>query len=202
MKVEAVIFDFGGVLMRTEDRNPRTELATRLGMNYTEISALIFESPSALQATKGIITAEQHWAELQKSLDLPDLEFEQVRTEFWAGDVLDLNLVNLLRDLRSKYTTILLSNAWDDLRHMIDDVWQIGDAFDHLVISAEIGLAKPDLAIYQWVINELGVKPAKAVFVDDFLHNIEAAWVVGMHGIHFRSPDQALGELRSLIELP
>jgi HAD superfamily hydrolase (TIGR01509 family) len=71
-----------------------------------------------------------------------------------------------------------------------------------LVISAEIGLAKPDLAIYHWVINELGVKPAKAVFVDDFLHNIEAAWVVGMHGIHFRSPDQALGELRSLIELP
>ena len=202
MKVEAVIFDFGGVLMRTEDRNPRTELATRLGMNYSEISALIFESPSALQATKGIITAEQHWAELQKSLDLPDLEFEQVRTEFWAGDVLDLNLVNLLRDLRSEYTTILLSNAWDDLRHMIEDVWQIDDAFDHLVISAEIGLAKPDLAIYQWVIDELGVKPAKAVFVDDFLHNIEAAWAVGMHGIHFRSPDQALGELRSLIELP
>lgn len=201
MKVEAVIFDFGGVLMRTVDRKPRTELAARLGMNYADISALIFESPSALQATKGTITAEQHWAELQKTLDLPDKEFEQVRTEFWAGDILDEHLVNLLRELRPRYTTILLSNAWDDLRHMIEDVWQINDAFDHIVISAEIGLAKPDLAIYQWVFNELGVTPATAVFVDDFLQNIEAAWAVGMHGIHFRSPDQALGELRSLIEL-
>lgn len=202
MKVESVIFDFGGVLMRTVDRKPRTDLAGRLGMNYAEISALVFESPSALMATKGTITAEQHWAELQKSLNLPDLEFEQVRTEFWAGDALDQNLVNLLRDLRSKYTTILLSNAWDDLRHMIEDVWQIDDAFDHMVISAEIGLAKPDLAIYQWVFNELGISPAEAVFIDDFLHNIEAAQAVGMHGIHFRSPDQALDELRSLIELP
>jgi glucose-1-phosphatase len=201
MNVEAVIFDFGGVLMRTVDRKPRTDLAARLGMNYAEISALVFESPSALQATKGAITAEQHWAELQKSLNLPDLEFEQVRTEFWAGDILDLHLVNLLRGLRSKYTTILLSNAWDDLRHMIEDVWQIDDAFDHMVISAEVGLAKPDLAIYQWVFNELGVSPAKAIFIDDFLHNIEAARAAGMHGIHFRSPDQALGELRSLIEL-
>jgi len=201
MKVEAVIFDFGGVLMRTVDRKPRTELAARLGMNYADISALVFESPSALKATQGIITAEQHWAELQKTLDLPDKEFEKVRTEFWAGDILDQNLVNLLRELRPSYTTILLSNAWDDLRHMIEDVWQINDAFDRIVISAEIGLAKPDLAIYQWVFNELGVNPATSVFVDDFLHNVEAAREVGMHAIHFRSPEQALDELRSLIEL-
>jgi hypothetical protein len=61
MVVKAVVFDFGGVLMRTEDRKPRSQLAERLGMTYDELSALIFNSPSAILATKGEISAEEHW---------------------------------------------------------------------------------------------------------------------------------------------
>ena len=201
MAVEAVVFDFGGVLVRTEDRKPRADLAARLGMTYDELSALIFDSQSAIQATKGEITADAHWDAVQKSLGLSDAEIEQVRTEFWAGDVLDEDLVNLLRDLRPRYSTVLLSNAWDDLRQMIEDVWQIDDAFDRLVISAEIGLVKPDLEIYQWLISQLGIEPAKAVFVDDFLHNVEGARAAGLQAIHFQSADQAHGELQALLQI-
>ena len=200
MIVEAVIFDFGGVLVRTEDRKPRSDLAARLGMTYDELSALIFDSQSAIQAMKGEITAAAHWGEVQKTLGLTGAEIEQVQADFWAGDVLDEDLVNLLRDLRPKYETVLLSNAWDDLRKMIADVWQIDDAFDRLVISAEIGLVKPDLAIYQWLISQLGMNPSKAVFVDDFLHNIESAQAAGLQAIHFRAPDQAQDELQVLLE--
>ncbi|MBK5109691.1 MAG: HAD-IA family hydrolase, partial [Anaerolineales bacterium] len=136
----------------------------------------------------------------QKTLGLTGAEIEQVQADFWAGDVLDEDLVNLLRDLRPIYETVLLSNAWDDLRKMIVDDWQIDDAFDRLVISAEIGLVKPDLAIYQWLISQLGMAPSKAVFVDDFLHNIEGARAAGFQVIHFRSPDQAQDELQALLE--
>ena len=201
MAVEAVIFDFGGVLVRTEDRKPRADLAARLDMTYDELSALIFDSQSAIQATKGEITADAHWDAVQKLLGLSDAEIEQVRTEFWAGDVLDEDLVNLLRDLRPRYSTVLLSNAWDDLRQMIEDVWQIDDAFDRLVISAEIGLVKPNLEIYQWMISQLGMEPAKAVFVDDFLHNVEGARAAGLQAIHFQSADQAQGELQALLQI-
>ena len=201
MAIEAVIFDLGGVLLRTEDRKPRADLAARLGLTYDELSSLIFDSQSAMQAMKGEISADQHWDEIQKSLGLTSEEFESVRTEFWAGDVLDRDLVDLLYGFRRKYTTVLLSNAWDDLRFMIEDVWKIDGAFDQLVISAEIGLVKPDLTIYQWVLAELGLMPAQTVFVDDFLHNIEAAQAAGMHAIHFRNPDQVKEELRALLEI-
>lgn len=201
MAVEAVVFDFGGVLVRTEDRKPRSDLAARLGMTYDELSALIFESQSAIQAMKGEITTDVHWAAVQKSLGLSDAEIEQARTEFWAGDVLDENLVNLLRDLRPRYSTVLLSNAWDDLRQMIEEVLQIDDAFDRMVISAEIGLVKPDLEIFQWLISQLGIEPAKAVFVDDFLHNVEGARAAGLLAIHFKSADQVLGELQALLQI-
>ena len=200
MVVQAIIFDFGGVLVRTEDRKPRTVLAERLGMTYDELSALIFDSPSAIQAMRGEISALEHWDEVRKSLDLDAEGVEWVSTEFWAGDALDENLVNVLRSLRPRYTTVLLSNAWDDLRPMIEEEWKIDDAFDRLVISAEIGMVKPDLQIYQWVIAELGVDASQAVFVDDFVQNIEGANAAGMKTIHFQSPDQALQELRSLLE--
>jgi putative hydrolase of the HAD superfamily len=200
MVVQAIIFDFGGVLVRTEDRKPRTVLAERLGMTYDELSALIFDSPSAIQAMRGEISALEHWDEVRKSLDLDAEGIEWVSTEFWAGDALDENLVNVLRGLRPRYTTVLLSNAWDDLRPMIEEEWKIDDAFDRLVISAEIGMVKPDLQIYQWVIAELGVDASQAVFVDDFIQNIEGANAAGMKTIHFQSPDQALQELRSLLE--
>jgi HAD superfamily hydrolase (TIGR01509 family) len=70
-----------------------------------------------------------------------------------------------------------------------------------LVISAEIGLVKPDLEIYQWLVSQLGIKPAKAVFVDDFLHNVEGARAAGLLAIHFQSADQALGELQALLQI-
>jgi len=199
MVVKAVVFDFGGVLMRTEDRKPRSQLAEHLGMTYDELSALIFNSPSAIQATKGEITAEEHWKEVQRSLALTELEFEDVRSDFWAGDILDQDLVNFLRTLRSKYRTGLLSNAWDDLRQMIEEVWHIDDAFDRLIISAEIGVAKPDPGIYQTTTTQLEVEPAQTVFVDDYPQNIDGARAAGMKAIQFRSPGQVLGDLQKLL---
>jgi epoxide hydrolase-like predicted phosphatase len=199
MVVKAVVFDFGGVLMRTEDRRPRSRLAARLGMNYDELSALIFESPSAIQATKGELSAEEHWTAIQKSLALTEPEFEEVRSDFWAGDILDQDLVNFLRTLRTKYRTGLLSNAWDDLRQMIVEVWQIDDAFDQLIISAEVGLAKPEPGIYHMMARELQVEPSQTVFVDDYPRNIDGARTAGMKAIQFRSPGQALGDLQNLL---
>jgi epoxide hydrolase-like predicted phosphatase len=200
MVVDAVIFDLGGVLVRTEDRKPRTQLAARLDMTYDQLSVVVFDSQSAIQAMKGEISAEAHWQVIKNKLGLSDQDLKLVQTDFWAGDVLDENLVNFLRQLRPRYKTALLSNAWDDLRQMIEEVWQIADAFDRMVISSEVGLVKPDQAIYQRMIAELGVAPSKAVFVDDFQHNVEGARSAGLKAIHFQSPEKALGDLQVLLD--
>jgi epoxide hydrolase-like predicted phosphatase len=200
MSIRAVIFDMGGVLVRTEDRTPRTQIAERLGLTYDELSALIFDSQSARQAMKGEITAAEHWEAIQEALCVPQDEFGKVRLDFWGGDTLDENLVNYLRDLRPQYKTALLSNAWDDLRQMIEEEWKIDDAFDEIIISAEVGLVKPDPRIYQRIIVELDVLPAEVVFVDDFPENVEVARLQGLQAIRFNDPDQALRDLSQLLE--
>lgn len=199
MSIRAVIFDFGGVLVRTENRAPRTRLAARLGMTYDELSGLVFDSPSALQATKGEITTAEHWERIRESLGISPAEFDSIPADFWSGDVLDETLITYLRDLRSHYKTALLSNAWDDLRPALEQTWQIDDAFDHILISSEVGLVKPDVRIYEKLLTMLGVKPAEAVFVDDFPQNIEGARRVGLTTIQFHEKSQVLGELQILL---
>jgi epoxide hydrolase-like predicted phosphatase len=200
MSIRAVIFDMGGVLVRTENRAPRTRLAARLGLTYDELSALVFDSKSAHQAMKGEITTAEHWEAVRKTLGVSKKEFPQVPLEFWGGDALDEDLINFLRGLRLHYKTAMLSNAWDDLRQMIEEIWMIDDAFDQILISAEVGLVKPDRLIYEKIISDLGVKPAEAVFVDDFPHNVEAAKGAGLEAIHFLGPDQVLEDLRKLLD--
>ncbi len=196
--IQAVIWDFGGVLVRTEDKIPRTRLAERLGLTYAQIDQLVFGSPSAFQGAVGEISAVQHWQSICQTLNLPVEQAARLRQEFFAGDRLDQELVGYIRSLRPRYRTALLSNAWDDLRQ---DLEQLGllDVFDETIISAEVRLRKPDLHIFQLAINRLGVNPAQAVFVDDFLENITAARQAGLAAIHFQNPEQARQELETLL---
>lgn len=199
MSVKAVIFDLGGVLLRTEDREPRAALGRRFGMTYEQIDALVNSSESAAQAAVGAIPEDSHWKYVCGCLGLDPGEKERLRDEFFGGDRMDYELVDTIRALRPRLTTALLSNAWSTLRQDLNHRWGILDAFDEVFISAECGVAKPDTRIYALVIEKLGIRPEEAVFIDDFIENVRAARVFGLNAIQFRSRDQALAELGQLL---
>jgi epoxide hydrolase-like predicted phosphatase len=200
--IKAVIWDLGGVLVRTVDRTPRTELAEQLGMTYTELDQAVFNSPSAKQATLGLISADQHWIQVCQDLNWPVENLSEFQRLFWGGDRLDEGLVDYIRRLKPAFKTGLLSNNWSNLRHLVETRWQIGDAFDRLVISAELGLIKPEPPIYRFTLDQLDVRPDEAIFVDDFIENIEAARKLGWQTVHFQSPTQALTELNAILQAP
>lgn len=198
MSIRAVFFDLGGVLLRTEFQAPRQQLAERLGMDYDDLVRIVFDSESGYQATLGQISSDEHWDSIIKRLKRPASELEAIRAEFFAGDILDRTLLDYLRSLRGRYKTGLISNAWGDLRDYIVRE-KFDDAFDSIIISAEVGAAKPEARIFQIALEQLGVSPPEAVFVDDFLINIEGCEKVGMKGIHFRDPESALRQLKKLL---
>lgn len=198
MSIRAVFFDLGGVLLRTEFQAPRQRLAERLGMEYDDLDKVVFDSDSGARAAVGEITADEHWISVLKRLKQPASELEAIRREFFAGDVLDRTLLDYLRSLRGRYKTGLISNAWGDLRdYIVREKFE--DAFDAMVISAEVGAAKPDPRIFEIALEKLGVKPQEAVFVDDFLVNIEGCKKVGMKGIHFKDAESTLQQLKKLL---
>jgi 2-haloacid dehalogenase len=74
--------------------------------------------------------------------------------------------------------------------------------FDGIVISGMEGVIKPDPRIFRILCERYAVAPESAVFIDDVARNAAAASAVGIHGIHFRSPEQLRGELVALGMLP
>jgi epoxide hydrolase-like predicted phosphatase len=198
MTIKAVFFDLGGVLVRTEFQAPRQQLADRLGMDYEDLSRIVFDSDSGLKASLGEIAADAHWASVVQRLKRPAAEISRIREEFFAGDIVDRMLVEYIRSLRGRYKTGLISNAWSDLRDFVVRE-KFDDAFDKMIISAEVGVIKPEPKIFQIALEQFGVKPQEAVFVDDFYINIEGCQRVGIQGIHFRDAESTLKQLKQLL---
>jgi len=197
--IRAVFFDLGGVIVRTEYQAPRERLAERLNMTYEDINQFVFETETSRKASLGQLTTEEHWASVVRRLGRPASETQAIREEFFAGDVIDRGLLDFIRSLRPRHKTGIISNAWPDLRDYIVKS-KFDDAFDTLVISAEVGVMKPEAEIYKIALDQLQVKANEAVFVDDVPANITAARGLGMQGVLFRSPPQTLAELKKILE--
>lgn len=187
--------------MRTEDQSPRLALAQQFGMSRTDLEALVFGTGAHVPGQLGQITYDQHWQDIAIQLGLNEAETERFQRQFFAGDVLDHQLVDTIRQLKNRYQTAVLSNAFSNLRRLIKDQWQIADAFDHLVISAEIGVMKPDPKIFDHLLNVTGQAAHATVFIDDSQVNVKAANTYGIDTIRFFSPEQVLNELEIKLQV-
>jgi putative hydrolase of the HAD superfamily len=201
--IKALLFDFGGVLVRTEDWSPRQRWEARLGLPERALDQAVFNSAVARRASHGQAGVAEVWAEVARALKLDPAQLDECRRDFWSGDKLDVDLIALIQSLRPRYQTAILSNAWNDARENFTRLFGLDQAFDHLIISAEVGLTKPDPRVYRLAAQRLGVEPSEAVFVDDFVENVEGARAVGMHALHYQPGLDVAAALAQLgVELP
>jgi putative hydrolase of the HAD superfamily len=200
--IQAVFWDLGGVIIRTEDRSSRAAWEALLGLPPRELDQIVFAGEMGRKAALGLAGADDIWTWVAERLGLDPEQRENLRKDFWRGEVLDLELVGYIRGLKANYRTGLISNAWREIRQDIENEWRIADAFDDLIISAEVGLAKPDPRIYQLALTGLGVEASQSIFVDDFLENLEAAAALGMHTVQFVNRSQAQQQVESLLAWP
>ena len=195
--IKATIFDVGGVLVRTTDHSYRRRWEQELGLAEGESEEIVFNSDMGLRAQRGEITDTELWSWVRQRLNLGD-QLEDFRSGFWAGDILDQGLVSFIRSLRPSYQTAIISNATDGLGETLTHKYQIADAFDLIIGSAEVKIMKPEHAIYKLALQRLNLQPVETVFIDDFAHNIVAAKQLGMETIHFKPDVDVPAELARL----
>ena len=95
--------------------------------------------------------------------------------------------------------TGIVSNSWGLAMYPRD---RFDEGFDVQVISGEVGLRKPDLAIFELAAARLDIPPSEAVFVDDHERNVVAARQVGMSALHHAGDDAVTASrLRSLFRI-
>jgi epoxide hydrolase-like predicted phosphatase len=196
--IKAVIFDMGGVILRTEAASARTELAKKFGMTRLELENVVFQSPESQKAELGEYTREEHWNNIARLLNFPREDQPEFQRMYWDGDREDVELVAFIRGLRKQYKTGMLSNAWHGALEQVARDHHFLSAFDVVIFSAEVHLRKPDPRIFHLMLARLGVKAGEAVFVDDFMANIEGAKTLGLKTVHFKSREGAIRELKEL----
>jgi glucose-1-phosphatase len=190
--IRAVVFDMGGVLVRNMVPEARNRLATRYGLTPRGIEDLVFGNPIAMKASLGEVTTAANWEYVRQALNLDNNQLAEFIQVFWAADRLDEELHEFVRSLRPRYKTGLLSNAFDDARSSLSHRFpNFFDAFDISIFSAEVKMAKPDERFYCWILEKLGVSAEEAIFVDDFVENVEGAQALGMQAVLFKNSQQA-----------
>ncbi len=187
--IEAVVFDYGGVI---SDPRPRLEALERydrlLGLAAGTLQAQLFSGPVWEAASTGAISEREYWEMVGAPLEplLPP-EFARFRQDPFALEGIDWEMVRLIKSLAGHFTLALCSNAFPSLLDRLHEIPGLMELFSVVVISALVGLRKPDERIYRLVSRDLGVPPERILFVDDKVRNLRAAEAVGMATCHHTS---------------
>ncbi len=184
--IEAIIFDFGGVLVPFGQLDSFQEQEDRLGLQPGTLAEILWRSPEWRLAEVGAITDEEYWQRIGARLGFhTPQEIHGFSQDLFRDAKSDQRMADLVRRLRGRYRMGLLSNASDILPRLMGERYGLDGLFDVEVISALVGLAKPDPAIYRLALERLDTAPEATVFVDDYEPNVAAAATLGIRAIHF-----------------
>jgi putative hydrolase of the HAD superfamily len=194
---DAVLFDFGGVLT-TPVWDSFSAFCRSEGLEPDAIKELFRSDPEALADLRGLETGAVTEAEFERAFGarlglkdpdgLIDSMFEGMKP---LGPMVDA-----VREIRaSGLLTGLVSNSWSTTHY---DRALLAELFDAVVISAEVGLHKPQPEIYRLAAKRLRVEPERCLFVDDLRENCEGAEAVGMTAVRHRSAPETIERLTEL----
>jgi HAD superfamily hydrolase (TIGR01509 family) len=176
----AVIVDFYGVIC--------SEIAPFwLAEHFGAEEARRVKQTIVHHADLGLISEQEMYNKLGR---LAGIAPDQVSAE-WNGYVaIDEAVVGILAQLRGQHLLCLLTNSPSPLVRRLLDTNNLTALFDLVVVSSEVGCAKPDPTIYRRTVDRLSVGADRALMIDDNAANIQGAVGVGMKGLLFTSSSQ------------
>jgi len=198
--IKTVIFDMGGVLLRTADASSREAIAKRFGVSRRELEAFVFSSESSIQSEQGGLTDVEHWHNVMRHFGQPLDDYLTLYDEYFTGDFIDQRLLDFAASLKPTYKLGLLSNAWDNARTLLSQRFDFLDRFDVSVFSYEVKARKPYPGIYKTMLERIDTLPEQALFIDDVQENVDGARAVGMHALRFTGTEEIINAINALLD--
>jgi putative hydrolase of the HAD superfamily len=177
--VKAVLIDVGGVLMGNHWPAAALAWGERLGLSEQAFMAALFGGNDD-QVLIGRMTEAEWWDVVGQRLRIGAADRLELRQDLEAREVWDTALVALLRRLRGRVKTAIVSNAWPELRTRMASQGLL-DVVDEIVLSCEAGCAKPDQRIFEIALERVANGPIDTLFVDDTPEHVAVARSLGMH---------------------
>ena len=204
--IEAVLFDFGGVILSSPFEA------------FAEYEAEIGLPPDTIRKINSTNPDTNAWAKFERR-EVDPQEFARLFEEeaLLLGHELDAQrileglhgtvrpaMVEDLSNCASKFKTAMLTNNITPMREqdLDEEVKKVVEIFDILVESSIEGCRKPEERFYEIACERLAVNPESCVFLDDLGINLKPARAMGMKTIKVVEPEKAIEELYEIIGLP
>ena len=191
--IKNIIFDFGGVFLEINYHLSRKAFEQLGVADFDEMYSQANADRLFQNLETGHISPEEFYVQFNRTtrLELPDAEIDKA----WNAMLLHYRVssVDFLETLKPRYKLYLFSNtnyihmkAFRELFNKTHPGKNFDDYFDKAYYSCAMGLRKPDLESFEFIINELKIDPKETLFVDDSPQNIEAAESAGLKTIYLK----------------
>lgn len=119
-----------------------------------------------------------------------------------AEEQVNEEVMHFIRSLRGEIRMVLLANARRSMRLELEKRWKIAADFDDVLLSAECGMALPDVRFLRAALRRADALPGEAILVDACHENVRMAQALGIFGIWHRSSEEALARVADLLGRP
>jgi putative hydrolase of the HAD superfamily len=200
---KGLLLDFGGVL--TSDFFASIDdYCQRLGLPRGRFRAVVTADPAGRALYHRLERGEISQSTFERDLAaLLGVTANGLVAGLLAGLQPNLKLIEAAAQARKAGIRVgVITNSWGMEPYDPYEGYQLNECYDALVISSEVGLRKPDLAIYRLAADKLGIVPSRCVFVDDVAANLPPAAELGMATIHHVDSSRTIAELGRLLGVP
>jgi putative hydrolase of the HAD superfamily len=186
--VKAVFFDIGNVLLRFSSRAVLKKIAWEVRGCPVKLAKYLWHSDIGERIERGEVDGQQLYELFRKELGYKGTP-AQFRLLWCDHFTLDRGSYALLKRTAKSLPTYLLSNTNALHIDFIRERYEFPSLVRGAILSHELGLRKPDPAIYRAALKLSGTKPEETVFVDDLKPNVDSAHRLGMIAIRFKSSE-------------
>lgn len=195
--IDTIIFDFGGVLV---DWNPRYLYRDYFADDEkTEwFLSNICTDEWNIEQDRGRLLSEatelliKEFPDYKKEIEMYYGQWETMLKDAIPGSV------EILYELKEKYKIYGLTNWSAETFPIALKRFEFFGIFDGILVSGEEKLIKPDVKIFEMMMERFGLKPENSLFIDDNEKNVEASRKFGIETIHFTNPEDLRKELAGL----
>jgi HAD superfamily hydrolase (TIGR01509 family) len=198
--IRLIVFDMGHVFVDFEWEDVCQGFCERAGISREEFAPVLKHIGSLgyenghIDTAKFLAALNEHVSSHGKAEPIEHHEFQRLWNATFREN---LEMAELMQDLKKRYTLYLLSNTNESHWHYLNDNFSVSRHFEQLILSYEIGHSKPHHQIYHEVLRRSDMPAEQCLFIDDLPQNIQAGAEVGMNVIHFQGVSDLKASLKN-----
>ena len=197
-RIKNIVFDIGNVVVRW---SPEEIIRLTFGdcASAEEKAKSVFQSDIWLNLNKGLLSENDAKTQYRDVLGFTELECERLFYYVKQTQILIYGSVELIRRCKSAgYRVFALTDNVHEIVSHLKATYTFWDLFEGAIVSAEVGLLKPQVEIYESLLYQYGLEASETVFIDDMPYNVAGAESVGMNAILFKNAYQCAQALKAL----